>query len=78
MKSGSREAAPAAAPGAAGSTSPAAANGLISKCQQQGFVVMVITNAVQQPAGLQSPRVDERDGDTGQKGKENRNGSDGM
>lgn len=41
-------------------------------------MVMVITNAVQQPAGLQSLRVDERDGDTGQKGKENRNSSDGM
>lgn len=31
---------------------------------------MVITNSVQQPAGLQSLRVDEKDGDTGQKGKE--------
>lgn len=39
---------------------------------------MVITNAVQQPAGLQSLCVDERDGDTGQKDKENGNRSDGM
>lgn len=31
--------------------------------------MMVITNAVQQPAGLQSLRGDERDGDTGQKGR---------
>lgn len=37
MKSASQEAAPTAAPRAAGSTSPTAANGLISKCQQQGF-----------------------------------------
>lgn len=40
--------------------------------------MMVIANAVQQPAGLQSVRADERDGDTGQKGEANRNGSDGM
>lgn len=39
---------------------------------------MVITNSVQQPAGLQSLRVDERDGDTGQKGKENGTSSDGL
>lgn len=37
MKSGSREAAPTVDTWAAGSTSPTAANGLISKCQQQGF-----------------------------------------
>jgi len=39
---------------------------------------MVITNAVQQPAGLQSLCVDESDGGTGQKGKENSNSGDGM
>lgn len=39
---------------------------------------MFIANTVQQPAGLQSLCVCERDGDMGQKGKENGNSSGRM